>query len=208
MIHEITVVGPFMCNCSILACEKTKEAVIIDPGDEPKRILDVVRSLGVKVKYLIHTHAHLDHIIATGDVKRETGSQVALHEGDQWLYDNLEKQARTFGFDAAPPPKIDLYIKDGDQIKFGEHSLKVIHTPGHTPGSVCFSIDGDETVFTGDTLFCRSIGRTDLWGGSYEQILDSIRIKLLALDNDALVYPGHGPTTHIGDEKKKNPFLR
>ena len=212
MIQETIVVGQFMCNCTILACEETKEAIVIDPGDEPKKILDVIKQLGVNVKSIIHTHAHLDHITGTRLVKEETEAPIAIHKDDLFLYENLVSQASNFGFDTKQPLKIDKFLKDGDTIQFGKCSLRVLHTPGHTPGSVCFRTADAKSerhrVFSGDTLFAHSIGRTDLWGGDPEQILVSIKEQLLTLDDDTLVYPGHGPKTKIGEERRKNYFLQ
>lgn len=209
MIHESIVVGPFMCNCVILGCEETKEGIVIDPGDEPDEILHVVKRLGIDVKALLHTHAHLDHIGGSGKIKSELQSKIMLHKADLPMYENLVQQAAQFGFEAETPKPVDRFLRDGDTIAFGKHVMTVIHTPGHSPGSVCFKIDDrEETIFSGDTLFQRSIGRTDLWGGSHETIIASIKTRLLTLPDDVAVHPGHGPSTRIGIERKKNPFLQ
>lgn len=209
MILEKLVVGPFQCNCTILGCEKTREAVIIDPGEEADRILARIAELNLKPKYLIHTHAHLDHISGLADVQEACGGESCLHRGDQMLFDNLAMQAALFGLPTPRQGKIDQWIGDGDEISFGGKKLQVLHTPGHTPGSVSFLLEqpeGDQ-LFTGDTLFRRSIGRTDLWGGDYGQIISSITNKLLPLDDKTVVHAGHGPESTIGEEKKSNPFL-
>lgn len=209
MILEQLVVSPFQSNCWIFGCDQTREGVVIDPGDEPKRILESVAKHGLTIKYLIHTHGHLDHVGATAAVQRETGGLILIHEADQIMLDNLPAQAALFGGGGPEIPGVDQYIKDGDRIAFGRYVLSVLETPGHSPGGVCLKLEGSEHgVFAGDTLFQNSIGRTDLWGGSYEQLLDSIRDQLLPLDDDTPVFPGHGPQTTIGAEKRNNPFLQ
>jgi glyoxylase-like metal-dependent hydrolase (beta-lactamase superfamily II) len=209
MILEKLVVGPFQCNCTILGCDKTREAVIIDPGDEPERILSLVAGLKLKPKYLIHTHAHLDHVSGLAGVQKGCGGESCLHRSDEVLFDNLAMQAALFGLPTPRQGKIDQWIEDGDVISFGGKKLQVLHTPGHTPGSVSFLLEqpeGDQ-LFTGDTLFNRSIGRTDLWGGDYGQIIASIKNKLLPLDERTVIHAGHGPNSTIGEEKAENPFL-
>jgi hydroxyacylglutathione hydrolase len=208
MIQKTFTVGPLQCNCTILACDKTLEAVIIDPGDEPQKIIQHLSQLGVTVKYLLHTHAHFDHIGGTKGVKAHTSAAVCLHSGDQSIYEMLPQQGQMFGmeFEAAPP--IEKFLQDEERLRFGEHEIQVIHTPGHSPGGVCFKLtSGEETLFSGDSLFQGSIGRTDLWGGNYEQLITSIKRRLLVLNDDICVFPGHGPSTLIGKEKRTNPFL-
>ena len=210
MILEKLVVGPFQCNCTILGCKKTREAVIIDPGDEAELILARIKALQLKPKFLIHTHAHLDHVGGTADVQEQCGGESCLHRGDEPLFDNVAMQAALFGLPTPRTGKIDQWIEDGDTIPFGAEKLQVLYTPGHTPGSVSFLWEqaaGDQ-IFTGDTLFNRSIGRTDLWGGNYEQIIASIQNKLLPLKENTIVHAGHGPNSTIGEEKRANPFLR
>lgn len=210
MIHEQFAVGPFQCNCSILACEKTGEAVVVDPGGEAPRLIKALEDGGFKVKYLLHTHAHLDHVGATEDVQKAKGGQVCLHRDDQFLYDNVAMQASLFGLPAFTVPAVDHYILDKDNFEFGTYRAEALHTPGHTPGSVSFLVDTEKgpELFTGDTLFMGSIGRTDLWGGDYDQIISSIREKLLPLDDRTRVHAGHGGSSTIGMEKKRNPFLQ
>ena len=208
MIHKTVVVGPFQCNCILLGCEKTKDAVLIDPGDEPQSILSMIEASGLNVKYLLHTHAHLDHINATKDVRAKINAPPCLHEQDRLLYENLPMQGKLFGFDLQPAPPIEKFILDEEILEFGEHRLQVLHTPGHSPGSVCYRLlGGDEAVFSGDTLFQGSVGRSDLWGGDHGLLIRSIKNRLLPLDGDTQVHPGHGPSSSIGEEKHSNPFL-
>lgn len=209
MIQKIAVVGPLQCNCILLACEKTKEAVLIDPGDEAQKIVRMVEPLGVKVKYLLHTHAHFDHIGATSQLKQIWGAPPVLHAADDLIYRNLVMQGQMFGMSFQPAPDVEKFIVDEELLTFGEETLKVIHTPGHSPGSVCFQlVQKDERVFSGDTLFRESIGRADLWGGDPQQLIQSIQEKLMILDDRIEVFPGHGPKTSIGHERQYNPFLR
>lgn len=208
MIFETAVVGPLQCNCMLLACPKTLEAVLIDPGDEPQKIVAMVEAKGVRVKYLLHTHAHFDHIGATGALTATLGAAPCLHRDDDDLYRNLPLQGKLFGMAFGPAPDVHKYFEHEEELVFGEHRLRVIHTPGHSPGSVCFQLrGGDERVFSGDTLFQGSVGRADLWGGNGRQLITSIRERLLTLDDEVQVYPGHGPSTEIGLERRSNPFL-
>jgi glyoxylase-like metal-dependent hydrolase (beta-lactamase superfamily II) len=210
MIHEILAVGPLQCNCHILADQATKEAVIIDPGNDADAILRGVQ--GLKVVALLHTHCHFDHMTATRKVREATGAEILIHASDKALYDNLAGQVAGFGrmFGAElgkieDPLPVARFLKDGDRIAFGKHALRVIHTPGHTQGSCCFHAEG--IVFSGDTLFRRGIGRTDLPGGDPRQEGESIRAKLYTLDPETMVYPGHGPATSIEEERVENPFV-
>lgn len=210
MLKETVVVGSFQCNCTILACDKTKEAVIIDPGDEANKIMEIVNHYNLKVKYLLHTHAHLDHIMATREIKEKTGAEILLHRADNDIYNNLVNQAIMFGFNVQSPLKVDKFVEHNEKISAGEEILtKVIHTPGHSPGSICYHFEQENPfLFSGDTLFAQSIGRTDLWGGSYPQIIQSIKDKLFSLPEDTEICPGHGPKTTVWEEKKKNPFFK
>jgi hydroxyacylglutathione hydrolase len=204
---ETFPVGPLQCNCSIVVDGSTREAVVIDPGDEPDRILKALEAADVRPVALLHTHAHLDHITGTDLVAESTGAPIRLHPADRPLYEALPEQAAFFGLTAREPRPLDAPLSDGEIIRFGGSSLRAIHTPGHTPGSTCFLLEGDEPLlFSGDTLFRRSIGRTDLWGGDTELILASIREKLFALPGDTRVICGHGPNTAIEEEKSLNPF--
>lgn len=209
MLRETFAAGAFACNCSVLACGRTRQAIVIDPGGEVERIAEIVRSHDLEVVAIIHTHAHLDHIYCTRDVKEQHGGDVCLHRDDLPLYNGLALQAAMFGWQARETVPVERFVDHGDVIEFGEHRAEVLHTPGHTPGSVCFrlEVDGQSLVFAGDTLFRRSIGRTDLPGGDPRQILESIRDRLYNLPPDSLVIPGHGPNTTIAEEAAKNPFV-
>lgn len=208
-IFETLAVGPLACNCSVVVDEETGEAAVVDPGDEPEAILDSLARAGAKAVLLLHTHAHFDHIGATGALREATGAAVCLHPEDFGLYRSLPEQGRVFGFSFASPPPVDRAIADGEILRFGESRLRALHTPGHSPGSTCFLLEGDPGVlFSGDTLFRQSIGRTDLWGGSFPAIEASIREKLYRLPERLLVIPGHGEPTTIGEEKRGNPFVR
>jgi len=206
MIHHAVAVGPLQCNCHILADDATKEAVIVDPGDDADEILR--RAEGLKVLALLHTHCHFDHMTATRKVAESTGAEILIHKSDKAYYDQLAKQYELFRMGPTPqdPLPVKRFLQDGERIEFGKHSLKVIHTPGHTEGSCCFHTEG--MVLSGDTLFQRSIGRTDLPGGNTEQELESIRMKLYPLDPETVVYPGHGPKTTIEEERAENPFVQ
>lgn len=205
MILEILVVGSLQVNCYIIGCEKTKEAVVIDPGDNYDNIAKVLDDNDLDLKYIVITHAHFDHIGANAQLKKKTGAKIILHEDDKTLFEKLKIQADMFGFDVNPSPPADILVKDGDKIEFGELNLDVIHTPGHSPG--CMSLKIDNKVFTGDTLFSNSIGRTDLPGGSFDHIISSIKEKLFVLRDDTIVYPGHGSSTTVGAEKSDNPYF-
>lgn len=201
-------VGPLGCNCSIVGCPETGEAAVIDPGGDADKIVEALTKNGLTVKYLLHTHAHFDHVMGSRAMREKTGAQICLHKEDQWLYDNLAKQCALFGMKADETLPIDKYLDDEEEIQVGKLKAKVIHTPGHTPGSLCFSVEAKESVlFAGDTLFQHSIGRTDLWGGSFDQIINSIRERLFKLDDSTDVIPGHGPNTTIWSERRENPFV-
>ncbi len=209
MLVESFPVGPLGCNCSIVADDLGRSAVVIDPGDEPRRILDVLRVHGLTCKAILHTHAHLDHVLGTGMLRRETGAPVALHPGDLPLYENVPMQSAWVGWKPPPPPPpVERELADGDVFEIGPHRLAVLHTPGHTPGSVCFHAAADSLLFSGDTLFRFDVGRVDLGGISMEVLLDSIRTRLFTLPPATRVIPGHGPETTIGEEIAGNPFLR
>lgn len=209
LLRETFAAGAFQCNCTVLACEDTRCAVVIDPGGEVDRIRDIVRQHDLVVTAIIHTHAHLDHIYCTRDVKEAHGGDICLHADDRPLYDAFAVQASMFGWQPRATLPVDRWIADGDRIDLGNYGAAVVHTPGHTPGSVCFAVDGDEgpVLFAGDTLFRRSIGRTDLPGGDGRAIERSIRERLYTRDPDTVVVCGHGPETTIGDESLQNPFV-
>lgn len=211
MILEHLVVGPFQCNCSIIGDETTGDAIVVDPGDEFDRIKGILDSHGLQARWLLHTHAHLDHVSATGAMQEATGAKVCLHPEDLYLYDNLGMQSRMLGLPVPKHVPLDHRLADEDTFAAGGVELGTMHTPGHTPGSCCFLMPqaGDRTfLFSGDTLFFGSIGRTDLPGGSYETIMRSIKARLLPLEDDVIVIPGHGPATTIGRERAANMFLQ
>jgi hydroxyacylglutathione hydrolase len=202
-------VGQLGCNCSIVGDPNTKEAVVVDPGDEPDRILEALAGSGFHPVALVHTHAHFDHVGCSALLKRITGAPILMHAGDRPLYQNLLEQGQTFGLALDPPGIVDRLLSQGDRVACGKNELEVLHTPGHTPGSLCFRMPGEDgdVLFSGDTLFRRSIGRTDLWGGSTPQILESIKERLLTLPGGLRVIPGHGEETTIAEEGRRNPFV-
>ncbi len=208
MIHEVLSVGPLECNCLILGDEQTGEALVIDPGDDGAEILTKANRFGLKVTSILLTHAHLDHVGAAHFVKDSTAAQIFLHHGDRELYGNLEAQARWLGMKEPAKAAIDHYLRDGEKLKLGESEFLVLHTPGHTPGSVCLWLPEEEKLVAGDTLFRDGVGRTDLPGGDGRLLLASIRDKLLPLPDETDVFPGHGPSTSIGRERRHNYFLR
>lgn len=202
--------GPLGCNCSILADLTTRDAIVVDPGGDFDRIQSELIQEGLKVRAIVHTHTHIDHVGATAPLQRLSGAEAMIHEADRFLYDMLPVQASLLRLQL--PEKCEMVgtLTDDFCLSVGSLELAVIHTPGHTPGSVCFHCRTSEkgVLFSGDTLFERSIGRTDLWGGDSGAILRSIKQKLLALPDDTEVVPGHGDFTSIGDERAHNPFLR
>ncbi len=209
MIIETFPVGLLQCNCTILGSAQTREAIVIDPGDEIDKVLARLKKHSLAVKYIIATHAHIDHVGGFSELKAATGAPVYLHQGDLPLYEILPVQAQMLGIAAPPATEIDHQLAQGDELGIGEIKIKVHHTPGHTPGSICFHLPDDEArLFSGDTLFMRGIGRTDLWGGSFEQIMDSLHRKVMALPDETVVVPGHGPATTIGYERANNPWLQ
>ncbi len=205
-IIEAIPVGPLMTNCCILGCKKTKKAIVIDPGGDFEIIKNRIRDNGLVPEFVVNTHAHIDHIGAIGDIKKEYGIKFGLSEKDLPVLDSAPQTASLFNLDNIIVPRVDFYLKEGDVVEAGNLKLKVIETPGHTKGSICFH--GDGFLIAGDTLFKNSIGRTDLPGGSYEEIFHSITKKLLVLDDTTVVYPGHGETTTIAEEKLFNPFIK
>lgn len=199
-------VGDFQENCYLYACPQTREAVIIDPGDEAENILDTIKELQLLPKYILNTHGHLDHIMAIDAVSQVYPVPLAIHPDDVYMYTD-ERMAQRFGLSGPlVRRKPDILLHEGDRITFGTLTLEVLHTPGHTRGGVCF-VSRPYCVFSGDTLFYRSIGRTDLEGGNYNQIVASIRQKLYLLEDDLVVFPGHGQPTTILEEKHENSFV-
>jgi hydroxyacylglutathione hydrolase len=210
MILEVRAVAPFYKNGFVVGCERTREAVIIDPGDEADELLAAVRDLDVDVQSILLTHAHVDHITGVGAVKDAFEVPVYLHQDDLFLYDRAVEQGAMFGFKVRQPPPVDIRY-DLTPIYFGDYEVRVHHTPGHCPGGVCLAVgrDGDarRTLFVGDTLFAGSIGRTDLPGGSLPTLLRSIREVLFSFPDETVVHSGHGEPTTIGKERRTNPFL-
>jgi hydroxyacylglutathione hydrolase len=238
LIHEIIPVGMLQCNCSILGDPVTREAIVVDPGDDVERILAILRKNKLTVKAIVSTHTHIDHVGGLAALHAATGAPVLIHEADTPLYQILDQQADFLGVRMPVVSKIDGYVKDGDTLRWGGYAARVIHTPGHTPGSIALYADAAGTkgaaapahgdgwvivpagdgkkleapasplLIAGDTLFHGSIGRTDLWGGSMRDILRSIRDKLMVLPDETRVIAGHGDETTIGAEREDNPFLR
>jgi hydroxyacylglutathione hydrolase len=211
MILESQAVGPFFKNGFIVGCETTREAVLIDPGDEVASLLAFVEREKLDVTHILLTHAHVDHVTGVAAAKRALGVQVFLHRDDLFLYERAVQSGAMFGLKVEPQPPIDVFYAAGQVIAFGEYEARPHHTPGHCPGGVCLQIGKQGTagkdLFVGDTLFAGAIGRTDLPGGDYQTLIASIRDVLFPFGDDAVVYPGHGPKTTIGEERRTNPFL-
>jgi len=208
MIHEILPVGMLQCNCSIFGDEESRDAVVVDPGDEIDKILAILTQHQLRVKAIIITHAHIDHIGGAQKLKAVTGAPVYMNAKDQELYDHLDMQASWLGMPTPERTEIDFAAREGDTVKLGPADFHILDTPGHTQGSISLWIPAENKLVAGDTLFLDSIGRTDLPGGDYGQILRSIHAKLLPLDDRTVVIPGHGPNTTIGRERARNPFLK
>jgi hydroxyacylglutathione hydrolase len=226
LIHEILPVGMLQCNCHIVGDPESREAIVIDPGDDADRILELIERHRLKVTAIAVTHTHIDHVIGLRRVQQATGAPVYVHADDLDLYRALDQQAAWLGWKVPEQVQVDQLVREGDAIRWGGYEAQVLHTPGHTPGSICLyvpsdipraSTGGDASIaaltgtgqlFAGDTLFAGSIGRTDLWGGSLPTIIRSLKGKLLALPDTTVVFPGHGEATTIGHERESNPFLR
>jgi glyoxylase-like metal-dependent hydrolase (beta-lactamase superfamily II) len=200
------VVGPLQSNSYLVVDERSRQAAVIDPGMESESVLEAVRHEGLRVESVIITHGHFDHVFSSAAFKAETGAQVIMHPDDVPLLLEMPETARLFGFKAPAPAQPDRLVREGDVIKVGELALRVLETPGHTPGGISLCLDN--AVFVGDTLFAGSVGRTDLRGGSLDALLRSIRTRLLTLPDWTVVYPGHGAATSIGAERWDNPFLQ
>jgi hydroxyacylglutathione hydrolase len=209
MLIESRAVAPFFKNGFVVGCEETGDAVLIDPGDEVKALLDVANERSLAIRHILLTHAHVDHVTGVAAAKRALGAPIYLHRDDLFLYERAVESGAMFGLQVEPQPPIDVFYTPGQIITFGRYQARWHHTPGHCPGGVCLQIGGKEgkDLFVGDTLFAGSIGRTDLPGGNYEVLIASITKVLLPLGDDAVVHPGHGPDTTIGEERRTNPFL-
>ncbi len=205
MKYELVIVGALETNCYLIYCAETMDCVIVDPGADPEKIFPVVTELGLKPVILVNTHGHVDHVGANRDVKDHYSIPLCLHAADRPLLENAQLSELSLFLGAKESPPADRFLKDGDEIPFGRSRLRVIHTPGHSPGSI--SLRGDGYLFSGDTLFCEGVGRTDLPGGSWKDLEHSIKTRILVLPDDTVVLPGHGPLTTIGRERSSNPFL-
>jgi len=207
MIHEILPVGPLQCNCSIIGDETTREAMVIDPGDDIEDVLAIVRRHKLQVKQIVITHAHIDHVGGAMKLRALTGAPILLNQNDYALLKMLDVQASWLGMATPGTVEIDSSLDDDLSLRTGSLAASVLHTPGHTEGSVCLYFPAEKMLIAGDTLFARSIGRTDLPGGSFEKILKSLHSRVLTLPDETVVIPGHGPKTTIGEEREENPFL-
>jgi hydroxyacylglutathione hydrolase len=207
MIHEILPVGPLQCNCSVIGDESTHEAMVIDPGDDIEDVLALVRKHNLQVKQIVITHAHIDHVGGAMKLRAVTGAPILLNQNDYALLKMLDVQANWIGMASPGNVEIDQSVGQADTVKAGTLAADVIHTPGHTEGSICLYFASEKKLIAGDTLFSGSIGRTDLPGGSFDKIIRSLHEKVLALPDETVVVPGHGPLTTIGEERQSNPFL-
>ena len=207
MIHEILRVGPLQCNCSVIGDETSHEAMVIDPGDDVQEVLDLIRKHNLQVKQIVITHAHIDHVGGAMKLRTATGAPILLNQNDYALLKMLDAQAAWIGM--PPPGKVDIdrSVTTGETVSAGSLTADILHTPGHTEGSICLYFAADKKLIAGDTLFAGSIGRTDLPGGSMQKILHSLHDTVLALPDETLVVPGHGPLTTICEERESNPFL-
>jgi hydroxyacylglutathione hydrolase len=207
MIHEILPVGILQCNCSIIGDETTREAMVIDPGDNISEILDIVRKNNLQVKQIVVTHAHIDHVGGAMKLRAATGAPILLNQNDYELLKMLDVQATWIGVPTPEAVEIDHSVSTGETVSAGSHTAQVLHTPGHTEGSICLYFAAEKKLIAGDTLFAGSIGRTDLPGGSMRKILNSLHGTVLELPDDTVVVPGHGELTTIGEERQSNPYL-
>ena len=207
MIHEILPVGPLQCNCSIIGDEATHEAMVIDPGDNIDEVLALIRKHNLQVKQIVITHAHIDHVGGAMKLRTATGAPILLNQNDYALLKMLDVQAAWIGVATPGKVEIDRSISTGETVSAGSHTAQILHTPGHTEGSICLYFQTEKKLIAGDTLFAGSIGRTDLPGGSMQKIMRSLHDTVLALPDETVVIPGHGELTTIGEERESNPFL-
>ena len=205
IVRKSFPVGPLQCNCTVIGDSETGQGYVFDPGGNPEQIMQAAQELGLTIVGIIHTHAHLDHILAAGIIHEQTGAPIWLHQGDKWLWDSLEQQCGMWGVPYTPVPEPHHYLEHEEEL---HHNGCCIHTPGHTPGSTSFYFDDAKLLIAGDTLFLGSVGRTDFPGGSMEQLQASIKDRLYTLDEAAVVVPGHGPETTLGHEMRSNAFVR
>jgi glyoxylase-like metal-dependent hydrolase (beta-lactamase superfamily II) len=208
MIHEILPVGPLQCNCSIIGDESTREAMVIDPGDDIADVQALIQRHNLTVKQIVITHAHIDHVGGAMKLRAATGAPILINENDYTLLKLLDVQAAWLGMQDPGKVDVDRTLGELDKVQAGSLTGRVLHTPGHTEGSICLYFPIEQKLIAGDTLFAGSIGRTDLPGGSFDKIIRSINDKLLALPDETIVIPGHGPVTSIGAERQHNPFLK
>jgi hydroxyacylglutathione hydrolase len=208
MIHKILPVGLLQCNCSVIGDEHTREAMVIDPGDQIEDILGILRQEKLTLKQIVITHAHIDHVGGAMKLKAATGAPILMNQSDYTLLKMLDMQAAWVGMKAPGAVQVDEAVDEGRVLRIGEISSSILHTPGHTEGSICLYFPQEKKLIAGDTLFAGSIGRTDLPGGSFDKIMRSLHTRVLALPDDTQVTPGHGPQTTIGDERETNPFLQ
>lgn len=208
MIIKTMVVGPIAANCFIIGDKETNEGAIIDPGGDAERILRVVKETGLDIKFIVGTHGHFDHNAAMKQIKQDLECDFLMHKSDLLFVQRSKKSAMNWGIDIEQVPDPDKYIEEGDILKLGALELKILNTPGHSPGGICIYIQSENILFSGDTLFYGSVGRTDFDGGSMEELIKSIKEKLYTLPDDTVVYTGHGEQTTIGEEKIHNMFVR
>lgn len=206
LVVRSVVVGPFAMNAYLVACGETGEALLIDPGAEIPRVLALAEP-GWRVGRIFLTHGHVDHVAGAAEAQAATGAPVTIHEGDQRFLASLPRQVEVFGLPHALPPTVEHTHRDGDVVTVGRHAATVLHTPGHSPGSTCLWFADDQVLFTGDTLFLGSVGRTDLPGGDFDQLAGSIKGRLFPLGDEVTFHPGHGPAGNLGEERRQNPFV-
>lgn len=207
MLFETIVVGPLGVNCFILGDKQSNEGMVVDPGADCDVILACVAQFGIKIKYIVNTHGHFDHVGCNRQVKEKTGGELLAHREDLPFLLNASRSAQKYGLSVTDSPEPDGFLTDGMRLELGRRSIEVLHTPGHTQGGCCLYLANEKLVITGDTLFADSVGRTDLPGGNHDQLIAAIKTKLMPLPDDTIVWPGHGPSSTIGQERRLNPYL-